>query len=39
MFKYDDYIEEEMDACDVCEAQTKYVVALALSRACIQIGK
>ena len=39
MFKYDGYIEEEMDACDVCEEQTRYVVALALSRACTQIGK
>ena len=39
MFRYDDYIEEKMDSCDICEAQTEYLVALSLTRACIQIGK
>ena len=39
MFKYDDYIEEEMDSCDVCEAQMAYLTALGLTMACSKVGK
>ena len=39
MLRYEDYTNEEMDACDICEAQTEYIYALSLTRACTQIGK
>lgn len=39
MFRYEEYTDKEMDACDICEAQIEYIYALGLTRACTQIGK
>ncbi len=36
---YQDYRDEQRDACDICEQQSAYIIALALNNACIQIGK
>ena len=30
---------EEMDACDISDEQRAYVFALALTNACVQLGK
>ena len=39
MLRYDYYIDEERDACDVCDEQTEYLFALSLTNACMHIGK
>ena len=39
MLRYEEYTNEKLDECDVCEAQIEYLVALSLTRACTQIGK
>lgn len=41
MFKYSEYYYEleNKDACDICEDQINFLVALSLTNACTQIGK
>lgn len=39
MLKYKDYTNEEMDACDISEEQKRYLFALGLTQACMQIGR
>lgn len=39
MLRYDEFTYEELDSCDICEAQMEYLVALGLTNACTQIGK
>lgn len=39
MTRYSDYSNEQKDFCDICEEQSAFLYALALDRACIQIGK
>ena len=40
MFRYEYYFDDERkDACDVCEEQRAYIVALGLTNACVQLGK
>lgn len=40
MLKYEYYYESEhKDSCDVCEEQRAYIIALGLTKACVQIGK
>ena len=40
MLKYDYFYESECkDSCDICDEQRKYVIALGLRNACVQIGK
>lgn len=40
MLKYDYYYEDErIDSCDICDEQRKYVIALGLTNACVQLGK
>ena len=39
MLGYYDYTNEEKDTCDICDEQMEYLIALGLTRACMQIGK
>ena len=39
MLRYEDFISEEKDTCDVFEEQQQYLIALGLTNACVQIGK
>ena len=39
MLRYDYYIDEEKDACDVSDEQAEYLFALSLTNACMHIGK
>lgn len=39
MIKYAYYDKEELDSCDICDAQMGYLFDLALVGACNQIGK
>ena len=39
MLRYEDFIGEERDTCDVFEEQQQYLFALGLTNACVQVGK
>ena len=40
MLKYGyQYESEDKDACDISDEQRAYVFALALTNACVQLGK
>ena len=39
MLRYEEYTNEEMDTCEVCETQMEYIYALGLTRACTHLGK
>ena len=39
MLRYEEYTNEKMDTCDICDAQMEYLFAFGLTQACMQIGK
>ena len=46
MLRFEDYYESDKDTCathrdpcDIFEEQRAYVIALGLTKACVQIGK
>ena len=39
MLRYEEYAKEELDACDISDAQKDYFFALGLTLACNHVGK
>ena len=39
MLRYQEYTQEELDACEVSDAQMEYLFALGLTQACTHVGK
>ena len=39
MLRYEYFIDDEKDTCEIYEEQQQYLIALGLTNACSQIGR